>query len=111
MMGRLGAAPRRGRFSRGQQAALLGQCEDAVAQPLGSGRMAVWPQCLRPAGEGDQQRGLSRVQRAGRLAEIGVGCGLNPHQIAAERGQGQPQSSSLCPGVYVMALIFDTPNR
>ena len=73
----------------------LGKGQDTVAQPPRRIGVPVGPQGFRPSWQGDQQRRLRGVQRAGGLAEIGVGRCFNPNQVAAERRQGQPQPHDL----------------
>ncbi len=52
--------------------------------------MTIRPQRLGAPGDRDQQRRLGGFQSLGRHAEPGQRPGTNAFQIAAERGQGQP---------------------
>ena len=54
------------------------------------GGVAVGAQGLRPAGNGDQQRGLRRFQGFRRHPEPGQGARSHPFQVAAIGGERQP---------------------
>jgi hypothetical protein len=69
--------------------------QHGVARGAGPLGVAVRPPRLRPAGDCDQQRGLRRVERPRRSAEPGERAGLHPLQIAAHRGEGQPDAEDL----------------
>ena len=64
----------------------------------GGGGVAVGAEAFRAAWEGDEEGGLGGVEEGGGGAEPGAGAGLDAFEIAAERGEAEPdaEDAGLC---------------